>query len=100
VGRLTEFFGENPSILVHCRFLGLRGRTLTSISGRRMLFEDRSCADNEVILERQITRAQARDNLVEILHALLSPLYERFSFFELPEKLVAEEIEAMTRNRF
>jgi len=100
VGRLAELFGENTSILVRCRFLGLQGRTLASISGRRWIFDDRRCTDNEVILERQITRAQARDNLVEVLHALLSPLYERFAFFELSEQLVAEEIEQMTRNRF
>jgi hypothetical protein len=100
VGRLAELFGENTSILVRCRFLGLKGRSLASISGERWIFDDRRCADNEVILERQITRAQARDNLVEVLHALLSPLYERFSFFELSENLVAEEIERMTRNRF
>jgi hypothetical protein len=65
-----------------------------------MLFEDRRCADNEVTVERQITRAQARDNLVEVLHGMLSPLYERFSFFELSEKLVAEEVDRLTRGRF
>lgn len=53
-----------------------------------------------VTLTRQITRAEARDNLVEVLHRMLSPLYERFSFFELSERLVAEEVDRMTRNRF
>jgi hypothetical protein len=100
VGRLAELFGDELSFLVRCRYLGLRGRVLTHLEGRRMLFEDRRCADYEVVLERQITRAQARDNLVEVLHALLKPLYERFAFFELSEQLVAEEVERMTRNRF
>lgn len=100
VGRLAELFGEDLSFLVRCRYLGLRGRVLTSLEGRRMLFEDRRCADNEVTLERQITRMQARDNLVEVLHALLSPLYERFSFFELSEKLVSEEVDRLTHGRF
>jgi hypothetical protein len=100
IGRLVEFFGGDLSFLVRCRFSGLKGRILTSIEGRRMMFEERRCADNVVTLERQITRAQARDNLAEVLHPLLSPLYERFSFFELPETLVAEEVDRMTRGRF
>jgi hypothetical protein len=100
IGRLAEFFGEDLSFLVRCRFSGLRGRMLTSIDGRRVFLDVHRCSDDEVILERQITLAQARDNLVEVLLGLLSPLYERFSFFELSEKLVAEEVEKMTRNRF
>jgi len=100
VGRLAEFFGENTSILVRCRFLGLQGRTLASINSRRWMFEDRQCADNEVVLERQVTRAQVRDNLVEILHSLLTPLYERFAFFELSEQLVADEVGKLMSGRF
>jgi hypothetical protein len=40
------------------------------------------------------------DNLVEILHPMLAPLYERFEFFELPLALVRTEIERMRHNRF
>lgn len=100
VGRLADSFGDNLSFLVRCRYVGLRGRRLVNIEGRRMLFDDRVAADEEVVLERQITRAQARDNLVEVLHALLSPLYERFGFFELSERLVAEEVARLTSGRF
>jgi hypothetical protein len=100
IGRLSELFGENLSFLVRCRYTGLQGRVLTSLEGRRMMWDERRCADNEVTLERQITRAQARDNLVEVLHGLLSPLYERFGFFELSEKLVAEEVDRLTQGRF
>jgi hypothetical protein len=35
-----------------------------------------------------------------VLQGMLTPLYERFSFFVLPERLVMEEVELMTRNRF
>jgi hypothetical protein len=102
VGRLADCFGDNDglSFLVHCRYLGLRGRTLVHLEGRRMILDPYRCADDEVTLTRQITRAEARDNLVEVLHRMLSPLYERFSFFELSERLVAEEVDRMTRNRF
>ena len=65
-----------------------------------MLFEDRRCADDGVTVERQITRSQARDNLVEVLHGMLSPVYERFAYFEQSEKLVAEEVERLIHGRF
>jgi hypothetical protein len=41
-----------------------------------------------------------RDNLAEVLHQLLTPLYERFAFFRLPIILVEEELERMVRGRF
>jgi hypothetical protein len=100
VGRLAAIFGKDLSFLVRCRFTGLEGRILTSIQGNRMMFDERRCVDSEVIVEREITVSQSRDNLVEVLHPLLSPLYERFSFFELSEKLVTEEVGRLTRGRF
>jgi hypothetical protein len=101
VGRFAESFGDaDLSFLVRCRYQGLRGRTLVHMEGRRLLFDTHRCADDDVTVARQITRAEARDNLVEVLHRLLSPLYERFSFWELSERMVAEEVERMTRNRF
>jgi len=101
IGRLAECFGDdNLSFLVRCRYQGLRNRTLTHLEGRRMILDTRRCADDDVTLTRQVTRAQVRDNLVEVLHRMLAPLYERFSFFELSERLVIEEVERMTRNRF
>jgi hypothetical protein len=58
------------------------------------------CTDDNVTLEREVTSAQVRENIVEIVHGLLKPLYERYLFFQLSEKLVAEELEPMMRNRF
>jgi hypothetical protein len=100
VGRLAAIFGKDLSFLVRCRFTGLEGRILTSIQGNRMMFDERRFVDSEVIVEREITVSQSQDNLVEVLHPLLSPLYERFSFFELSEKLVTEEVGRLTRGRF
>jgi hypothetical protein len=100
VARLAERFGPDSSFIIRCLFFGLKGRRLTSFDGRRMIFDDHKCLDNVVSLDRQITTMQARDNLVEVLHSLLSPLYERYSFFALSKKLVAEEVERMTSGRF
>jgi hypothetical protein len=101
IGRLAESFGDDDlSFLVRCRYQGLRGRQLVHVEGRRMILDTYRCTDDDVTLAQQITRAQAPDNLVEVLYRLLSPLYERFSFWELSERMVAEEVERMTRNRF
>jgi hypothetical protein len=100
VGRLAEIFGSELSFLVRCRYTGLQNRILTRIDNRGCMFDDHRCADSEVTVGRLITVAQARDNLVEVLRPLLAPLYERFSFFDLPEKLVRQEVGRLTQGRF
>jgi hypothetical protein len=104
VDRLARAFGEEDddlSFLVQARYLGLQGRTLTHLEGRRMLLDTYKCAENEVTLDpRQITRAQVRENLVEVVHRMLAPLYERFGFFALPVTLVAEELARLQSGRF
>jgi hypothetical protein len=100
-GRLARLYAENPPIVFRCRFVGLRDRALFSASAMRMMgIGNRRCHDDEAVLETQVSAAEIEDNLAEIIHPLLAPLYERFSFFELPLRLVVEELEAMRRNRF
>ncbi len=100
VSRLARLFGDNPSILIRCRYTGLRGRTLASFDSGRMFLDDRTCNDPEVSLGTQATATELDDNLAEVVHPLLVPLYERFAFFELPMRMVVEELEAMRRGRF
>ena len=84
----------------NCSFTGLNGRRLASITGDRVLFEDQISRTDEVVLEAQSTPQQIRDNLAEVLHQLLAPLYERFGFFRLQIALVEEELGRMVRGRF
>jgi hypothetical protein len=98
--RLAATFGEGLSIITRCRFVGLRGRVLMNIERRRMMFDDRRSTDDEVTVEIQATAAEIRDNLVEVTRRLLAPLYERFDFFELPTRLVSEELQRLTSGRF
>jgi hypothetical protein len=99
--RLARLFdGGDPDILVRCRYSGLRGRRLDCLTpGRHFSFE-RICNDDNAELQTQATASQMDDNLVEVLHSLLVPLYERFAFFELSRELVRIEIEQMRKNRF
>ena len=45
----------------------------------------------------RVTPQQLRNNTAEIVHNLLAPLYEKFDFYELPTRLVREEIEDMQK---
>ena len=100
VQRLAQLFGDDPAFIARCRYTGLRGRALVHLEGTRMLFGDRRSEDDAVLLERQITGPEARDNMSEVMRELLAPLYELFAFFELSGKLVSEELERMVRGRF
>jgi hypothetical protein len=95
-----QFEPQNAEIAVRCRYVGLRGRRLGAVDPARYFSVDRICHDDEVTLNASATATEMNDNLVEILHPMLAPLYERFEFFELPLDLVRAEIERMRQNRF
>jgi len=100
--RIGRMYADNPRISVRCRFRGLNNRRLGAVDRMRHFFvnDTRICHDAEVSLSSEATAAEMDDNLIEILHPLLGPLYERFSFFELPLDLVRTEIGRMRGNRF
>jgi hypothetical protein len=101
VARLAQQFDTgDPDILVRCHYYGLRGRRLDCLQPGRSLSTEYIPSDDEAALQTQATARQLDDNLVEVLHTLLSPLYERFSFFELPRDLVRMEIDQMRSHRF
>jgi Putative DNA-binding domain len=100
ISRLALLFNQNPNIRLICRYSGLSGRNLASVTGRRILTHERICSDEAIELTTQATAIQIDDNLVEILYSLLIPLYERFDFFEISERLVQEEVERLRGGRF
>ena len=61
---------------------------------------DGSSSTDEVLLRGQFTQQQVQDNLTEVLHPLLQPLYEKFNFFKLPFDYVVEELQRLRNNRF
>lgn len=98
--RLSETFDGVDEIAITCRYTGLNGRQLTSVTGRRAVFGDDVSATDQIDLTGRATPQQVRDNLAEIIHPLLEPLYERFSFFRLPFVLVEEELARLREGRF
>jgi len=98
--RLAETFADVEAVAIRCRYTGLNGRSLVSVSGNRVVFGDDVSRTDEIVLETQATPEQLRDNLAEVLHHLLTPLYERFAFFRLSIVLVEQELARMVRGRF
>lgn len=99
--RLAGNLIEGPATInfaVHYR--GLAGRSLTSVDGRRMLFEGHVARQDAISQRTTIEAASIGPNLPEIIHPLLAPLYALFDFFDLPMALVAEELANMRRGNF
>jgi hypothetical protein len=101
VSRLARLLGSDDTpILVRCAYFGLLGRRLDCLTPGRSFSFARVAADNSVELQTTATAQQIDDNLVEILHRLLTSLYELFAFYELPLDLVRIEIERLRQGRF
>jgi hypothetical protein len=100
--RIARSYSENPRISVRCHYRGLNNRRLGAVDQMRRFFMDdtRVCHDADVRLSTTASAAELDDNLIEVLHPLLVPLYERFRFFELPLELVRAEITRMRGSRF
>lgn len=98
--RFAATFEGVESIAIECTFTGLQGRYLTSVDGMRAMFGDRHSRTDIVTLVGQPTVQQVQDNLTEVMQALLSPLYERFDFFEAPFELFDTELNKLRGGRF
>ncbi len=100
--RIARSYGANPQVAVRCHYRGLRNRRLGALNPIGSLYLNGTgvCHDADVELGTISTAAELDDNLIEILHPLLVPLYERFSFFELPIDLVRTEVTRMRGSRF
>ena len=100
VARLARLFDGDATIVMLGRYTGLANRTLASLDNRRHIHDGRRSADNEFEISLTASVAEIEDNLAELLHPALRPLYERFDFFELTMALVTEELNGLRRGRY
>lgn len=101
--RLARAFEGVREIAICCRFTGLAGRRLDSLDsfdGWRWISDHGVSQSSEVELRAVVTPQQVQDNDIEIMHQLLTPLYERFSFFALSRELVEHEMTNLKQRRF
>ena len=97
--RFLGEFNDVQAILVDCRFTGLSGRTITSMNSNRWT-SSRPCHSNQVETSINVTPQLLQENVVEIVHQILTPFYEAFNFYKLSRSLVEEELSRMRANRF
>jgi hypothetical protein len=93
--RMVEGYNGTDEIAILCRFTGLEERRL--ISDKYAILPNTSSRAPEVAVRGQAHVRVFRDNLPEVVHKLLWPLYELFNFFELPLDLVQKEVGCLRR---
>lgn len=99
--RMAALFDGVTSIDFTVRFTGMAGRRLISVGNRnRWVREGRVIRQDSYEASASFEPDQIPAELPEVVHRLLSPLYELFGLFELPRQLVAEELVEMHKNRF
>lgn len=87
-------------VLIDLTYTGLADRKLVSLDWHRDVGDGYVSHDESIRLRGKATLDEIHDNLIEIVHPLLTPLYERFSFFRLSRESVAVEIEKLVSGRF
>jgi hypothetical protein len=98
--RIAKLFGRSSRILFGVRYDGLHGRNLISIDKMRFMRGEMKAIDDNFEFLIETNPEQISDNLAEMLQPVLRPLYERFSFFHLPDSLIVEELEKLRGGRF
>ncbi|MDE0239693.1 MAG: hypothetical protein OXQ84_05760, partial [bacterium] len=99
--RLAAHLFDGPTtIRFMAVYMGLAGRSLVSIDSRRIVSRRWVSQQDSFTGLTHVDTRSIRSNLPEIVHPLLSPLYELFGFFELRIDLVTEELSRMRGGQF
>jgi len=96
----TNLFEAPTTIRFVAIYEGLRDRSLVSIDNMRFVREGSVAHQNSITLSTHVETQSIESNLPEIVHPLLSPLYELFDFFELPMQLVVDELARLRSRKF
>lgn len=96
----ANLFEGPTTIRFVAMYEGLAGRSLVSIDNRRHVRDGRTARQDRITLQTNIDTQAIDPNLPEIVHPLLSPLYALFDFFDLPMKLVVDELASMRAGNF
>jgi hypothetical protein len=96
----ARFFHEPTTIKFQVVYEGLAGRSLISINGNRDIWANRIARQNSITLSTHFAAQSLDQNLPEIVHPLLAPLYNLFDFFDLPMQMVSEELQRLRAGRY
>ncbi len=81
--RLAATFESAEQVAIRCRFTRMEGRSLLLMEQLPFIDGGPVSRDPEVTLTKQVSLQQINDNLVEVIHDLVIPLYERFGFYQV-----------------
>ena len=96
--RLATVFDGVDQIAIRCCFTGLEGRSLLLVDNPAPFTDiGPTIRDPQVILTGQVSLQQVRDNLTEVIHNLVRPLYEQFGFYEIPIDHVQRMLAKLTQ---
>ena len=99
VERFCAEFPEVENLSIYLKFSGLKGRELTSVNGQYWIY-DKVSRVPEVKIECTVSVNQLQNNMVEVIHKLLKPLYEIFQFTQIPLDLVDKQLSKLRKNSF
>lgn len=93
--------GADAKIIYHGRWTGLAGRRLVSNGNpNRSFWAKKTSAQDEFETTETVSLSAIPDALPEFVHGVLTPLYQIFDFYELPKRLVEEELSEMQKTNF
>ena len=92
---------SEANVLIQAEWSGLSGRQLVSVGNPNRHTQSGRRAHQNTYTGATTTSVTALiDALPEVVFGVLEPLYMLFDFFQLPKRLVEEELRDMRRNRF
>lgn len=96
-----EFGDAEAQVVLIAEWTGLRGRRLVAMGNpNRMLFDEHRAHQDTYRAHLTFRASQVSDSLPELVNNVIRPLYELFDFFQIPDSLIAEELQRMRSNRF
>lgn len=90
---------QEADVLYRVVYSGLEGRTITDLSGRKWLHDDRVSRQDTFSNEITVGASKISELLPELVFQLLEPLYALFDFLKLTPSLVQEELRKMREGR-
>ncbi len=91
---------SDSTVGVRVECTGLRGRELASVSGRRVLHDNRVAQVERQVSQTTVQVASITPSLVEIVRELTLPLYAPLDFIQPSVQLVSKEWGRMQRREF
>ena len=94
--RFLDQFEGVETVIINCRFTGLSGRRMES-RDIKYLFASPPCGLAEFEERISVELRQLEENMVEVVHQLLSPLYKVFDFDEFTQDFVRQELDKLRK---